>query len=53
MEQHDFLIGRTVVTDVTDDDGTVIAAQGMEITEEIFAKVNAAGKLLDLTLSVE
>lgn len=53
MEQHDFLIGRTVVTNVTDDDGTVIAAQGMEITEEIFAKVNAAGKLLDLTLSVE
>lgn len=52
-EQHDFLIGRTVVTDVLDDDGAILVAQGTEITEEVFAKANAAGKLLDLTLSVE
>lgn len=52
-EQREFLLGRTVVTDVTDEDGTVLAEAGTVLTEEIIDKVGNAGKVLDLTLSVE
>lgn len=52
-EQREFLLGRTVVTDVTAEDGTVLAAAGTVLTEEIISKVDEAGKTLDLTLSVE
>ncbi len=53
LEQREFLLGRTVVTDVADDDGTVLAAAGTVLTDEIIDAVGKAGKILDLTLSVE
>lgn len=53
LEQREFLLGRTVVTDVADDDGTVLAEAGTVLTDEIIDAVGKAGKILDLTLSVE
>ncbi|MEG2625048.1 MAG: PRC-barrel domain-containing protein [Christensenella sp.] len=53
IEQRDFLLGRTAVSAVTADDGTLLVPKGTVITEEVISLVDAAGKLLELTLSVE
>ncbi|SHE72810.1 PRC-barrel domain-containing protein [Desulforamulus putei] len=50
-KQKQYLIGRTVTTDILSDDGEIIAEQGQKVTQEMVDKAVAADKFVELTLN--
>lgn len=50
-QQKQYLIGRTVTTDILTDDGDIIAAKGDKVTQEMVDKAVAADKFVELTLN--
>jgi uncharacterized protein YrrD len=52
-EQREFLLGKTVDSDILDADGRVLIRRGTEITQSIIEIAQKAQLLTDLTLSVE
>lgn len=49
--QSEFLLGRTVKKDILAADGSVLAAEGTEITNSVLKKVRKEGKLTELSLN--
>jgi sporulation protein YlmC with PRC-barrel domain len=52
-EQREYLLGKTVGSDILDADGRVLIRKGTQITESIIEAAEKAQLLTDLTLSVE
>lgn len=50
-KQKQYLIGRTVTTDISTDNGEVIAENGDKVTQEMVDKAVAADKFVELTLN--
>ncbi|SHK58085.1 PRC-barrel domain-containing protein [Desulforamulus aeronauticus] len=50
-KQKQYLIGRTVTTDILTDDGQIIAEQGQKITRDMVDRAAAADKFVELTLN--
>jgi uncharacterized protein YrrD len=53
MEQRQYLLGKTVQTDIVDAKGKIIIEKGTAITEEVIEKARKAHLITELTLSVE
>jgi sporulation protein YlmC with PRC-barrel domain len=52
-EQREYLMGKTVGSDILDAEGRVLIRKGTQITEEVIEAAEKAQLLTDLTLSVE
>ncbi len=52
-EQREFLMGRSVINDVTLDDGTLFVTKGTVITEAIIKEAEKLNAVLELTLNVK
>lgn len=52
-EQRDYLMGKTVGTDIAKDGGKVLIEKGTKITEDVIDKARKAGLLTELTMSVD
>jgi len=50
-KQKQYLIGRTVTTDILSDNGEMIAEQGQRVTKEMVDNAVAADKFVELTLN--
>lgn len=50
-KQKQYLIGRTVITDILADNGEIIAEQGQKVTQEMVDRAVAADKFVELTLN--
>ena len=50
-KQKQYLIGRTVTTDILTDEGEIIAEQGDKVTQDMVDKAVAADKFVELTLN--
>lgn len=50
-KQKQYLIGRTVTTDILSDEGEIIAEQGDKVTQDMVDKAVAADKFVELTLN--
>lgn len=52
-EQREYLLGKTVGSDILDAEGRVLIRKGTQITEDVIVTAEKAQLLTDLTLSVE
>lgn len=52
-EQREYLLGKTVGSDIMDAEGRVLIRKGTQITEDVIVTAEKAQLLTDLTLSVE
>lgn len=55
MRQYPFLVGKKVTSDIFDELGNLLVAEGETITEELFNRIRQYGrsKLIELTIKVE
>lgn len=50
-KQKQYLIGRTITTDILSNDGEIIAEQGQKVTQDMVDRAVAADKFVELTLN--
>lgn len=52
-EQKNYLLGKVIVTDIIDDDGSTLVGAGTIVDEGIIQLITSRDRLIDLTLSVD